>query len=122
MSGYDFIYKMSVGKPVEGDLNWYRLKWKPIKMGTYNFYITNSMGRLRSHLIGVRIYEVGAHNGWGRSWDGLNIIIGFFFFDINFWIRWNIEVHKDGPSDVSDRKPLNLGVRNEIHKPRRKAS
>ncbi len=108
MNGYDFIYKMSVGKAVESDLSWYRLKWRPIKRGTYNFYITNTLPNYMEKLIGVRIYNAGAHSGRGRSWDGLNVMFGFFFFVINFWIRWNIRVHKDGPMDTEHKKPLLL--------------
>lgn len=28
--------------------------------------------------------------------------------NFNFWIKWNFIVHKDGPSDVAVRRPLEV--------------
>ena len=115
---YDFIYKL---KPLYEDLKvggkgWYRLQWRPIKNGTYNFYVTSNfflLGRrfcLRSFVLGLYLYPSGAHNGWNRGWKGFTVRIGLGLWDLNFWINWRIIVHKSGPSDVSDtdKRPLDL--------------
>ena len=105
---YDFIYKLKIVKEdiKHGGEGWYRLRWRPIKNGTYNFYISRRWNGCRS--IGIRIFEQSTHNGWARGWDGIGIDIDCFFFDIHFWAIYNILVHKDGPSDVSHRKPLDI--------------
>ena len=103
---YEFIYKLKPIKEVEP--GWWKLRWKPIKNGTYNIFITKEMISYSHHFIGIRFYEVNAHNGWHRSWDGRAFEIGLLFFTIHMWIIWNIVVHEDGPSDVRERKPLNL--------------
>lgn len=108
--GYEWIYKLKPIRETEG--GWWKLKWKPIKMGTYNIYITSCSKSWHSKMIGIRFYETNAHNGWHRYWDGLVLEIGFCFFIINFWIRWNIIVHKDGPSDITPTKPLNIKQEN----------
>jgi hypothetical protein len=105
MSFYDFIYKL---KPAyedikDGGVGWYKLEWKPIKMGTWNFYIFSG-----HKLWSFDIWESNAHNGWNRYWDGLHIRLGLYFIEINFWVRWNICVHKDGPADASIKRPLDL--------------
>jgi len=107
---YDWIYKLPVGKEQKNDPGWYRLKWRPVKRGTCNIYFTDCHHSWRTKMIGVRWGEASAHNGWHRYWDGFYSEFGFYFFILNFWIRWNIIVHKDGPSDVKekDRKPLNI--------------
>jgi len=107
---YDFIYKL---KPLYEDLKrggegWWKLQWKPIKNGTYNLYVHSTMKSWSCRMLGIRYYETGVHNGWHRSWDGFTVEIGFWFFTVNFWIIWNIVVHEDGPSDVSERKKLSV--------------
>lgn len=106
------IYEM---KPLYEDLkrggkDWYKLKWKPIKNGTYNLWIEKTLRSWKVNLLGIRYYKSNAHNGWGRSWDGFAVEIGFIFFTIHFWIHYNYCVHKDGPQDVANenKRPLNL--------------
>ena len=118
--GYDEIYKL---KPLYEDLNrggdgWYRLQWKPIWFGTFFIYPDWSFGKLGKHfwhrnpsMLGIDFWTgAHAHNGWNRSYDRVDISIGIIFVTIRFWIKYNYLVHKDGPSDVSDKKPLDLSA------------
>jgi hypothetical protein len=78
----DIIDKLKPIKEIEP--NWFKLKWKPIKNGTYNFYIL----KYPDNKIRFRIYTEHV-NGWGRSWDGFVIelfILGYF---ISFWVHYN---------------------------------
>jgi len=83
---------------------WYKLKWKPIKNGTYNFYITKEIYSFSCHMVGIRWYRSNAHNGWGRSWDGFNIDIGFYWFTISFWLHYNFACMADDTFDTGDDK------------------
>lgn len=117
---YDWLYKLEVGKEIEP--GWYKLKWRPIKNsaagdgGTWNLWFERQKVERflssgwwgASTFLGFKIYKGGAHNGWGRSWERLDIEIGLLLFTINFWIKWNIHCHKDGPSDTAPMKPLNI--------------
>jgi len=109
---YEEIYKM---KPISEDKEgWCKLMWKPIWFGTFFIYHEWSFGVMGKRiwhrnpcLLGFTFYTGnGAHNGWHRSYDMLDISIGLIFVTIRFWIKYNYIVHKDGPSDVSDKKPL----------------
>jgi len=106
--GYEWIYKLPVNRIAKGEKDWYKLKWRPIKNGTYNLYITDTHHSWRTKLIGVRFSDASAHNGWGRSWDGIGFEFGFYFLILNFWIRWNIIVHKDGAMDVAEEDKRSL--------------
>lgn len=108
-SGYDAIYKM---KPLyedrrRGGEGWYKLQWRPIWKGTFNLYWTKCWRGYRT--LGVQISEAGgAHNGWGRSYDRLNVELFLYFLSIHFWAHFNFIVHKDGPSDITPMRPLTL--------------
>lgn len=106
---YDFIYKLRPVKEYEED--WYKLGWMPIKGSTWNLYSNKLFARsdVMGRAIGFHIMFGGAHNGWGRYWDRMDIRLSVWFRQIDFWIIWKIKVHKDGPTDLPDeRKPLDL--------------
>jgi hypothetical protein len=103
---YEFIKSLKVEK--ERAQDWYKLKWRPIKTtdskdGTWNMWVAKY-----TPLLGLRWYANNADNGWGRRWNEVHVEIGFGFFTICGWIRWNIVVHKDGPMDGYERVPLDL--------------
>lgn len=106
------FHKLTPVKEVEP--GWFKLKWKPIKNGTYNLYLTDTAWKRKGFRywklksLGVRFFEHGMHNGWGRAADGFHIEIGLFFCVINFWILYNIVCMREGASDVSERKPLDF--------------
>jgi hypothetical protein len=110
---YEYIYML---KPVkEVSPGWWKLRWKPIKHrgydnkeGTWNFYVSKLYKWHRS--IGFTIRSSGEHNGWGRSYDAIGVEIALWFFRIDFWVKYNIIVCKDGPQDVAeeDKKPIEV--------------
>jgi hypothetical protein len=103
---YDWIYKLPIGKEVEP--GWYKLKWRPIRRGTWNMWInTNKVYRWNwNFAMGLDIWRGGAHNGWGRSYDRLDVILHCGYWNINSWIHWNVIVHKDGPQDGATKRKL----------------
>lgn len=105
---YEWLYKLDVICEDKDSPGWYKLGWKPIKNGTYNIYVTNTCRSWHYKFLGIRFAFGGAHNGWGRSWDDFAIDLGFIFFDVHFWVRWNFLVMAEGPGDGSDKKPLDL--------------
>lgn len=100
---YFEIYEMKPVKEVEP--GWWKLRWKPIRLGTWHFYAFTWEKSL-----GILAYWGGAHNGWHRSYDRFDLRIGLGFRTYNFWIKWNYIVHKDGPSDVATPRPLTLAI------------
>jgi len=116
----EWYYKLKPIKEVEPD--WYKLKWKPIKYGTYNIWFYSAFkSYLPTYLIGLRFWTSGYNRGWGKQWKGISVEFGLLFFEIHFWIRWNIIMHKDGPFDCEEKRPLDLsGVKKcfvNINKP-----
>lgn len=108
MLEYDkWLYKLT---PIrETEPGWYKLRWRPIRNGTWHFYKCKAWPRKWS--LGIKIYRGGAHNGWGRAWEDLNIQICFGRLGmIEAWIVWNIRVMGEGPGDVAEaqRRPLDL--------------
>lgn len=91
------MYHLLVPVKKEGD--WYKLKWKPIKGETYNLFIINNWASWKSKWIGIVYTPNNAHNGWGRFYDGIRIQIGFLFFEIHFWIKYNISCIEKSPAD-----------------------
>ncbi len=78
----DLVFKnLKRGKEVEP--GWFRLRWKLIKNGTYNIYITN-----HDHHFGISFWLDSAHNGWGRSYKGFSIEIGLWW-TLNIWVKWD---------------------------------
>lgn len=105
---YDFIYRLPVLGECKNSPGWYRLGWRLIRGGTYDFRISNDWSMWRCKFIGIRAYSCGWRNGWGRSSNGLSIELGLMFFTFFFWIRWNIAVMGKGPQDGSEKRPLDL--------------
>lgn len=100
-------YVFNLLKPTkEFEPNWWALKWKPIKNGTWNFYIS----KYPSKKIAFKIRDSSAHNGWGRSWDGFSIELYLWYGIINFWLHYNFQCMKDGATDQSPREPLNFDL------------
>lgn len=98
---YEDIYEL---KPVyETDPGWWKLRWRPLWRKTFSVWFSRySTG------LGFRWYRDDARNGWGRSFKRLSFDVLTPFGSINFWIKWNYVVHRDGPSDASPRQPLVL--------------
>lgn len=67
----------------EVEAGWWKLKWKPVKNGTYNIFISN-----HTKMFGIRFWSDSVHNGWGRSYDGFSVEIGFWW-TLNFWVSYN---------------------------------
>lgn len=108
MINFDFIYEL---KPIyEIEPGWYKLRWRPIKNGTWNIWFEDTWHSWDYKRIGITFRKGGAHSGWGRDWDDFKIDLHFGWFNINLWIIWNIQVMAQGPMDVSeeDKKPLDL--------------
>jgi len=114
---YSWIYKLKPVKEVEP--GWWKLRWRPVKNtikndgGTWNVYFETGVcgGPWRWWgMLGIQMWKNGAHNGWHRSYDRFDVRIGLLFLVINFWVKWNIIVHKDGPSDVAPEKRRPLEV------------
>lgn len=60
-------------------------KWRPIKNGTYNIYITSFAKQF-----GIRFWgQRGSGHIGGIEYIGFTIEIGFWW-TLNFWINWNI--------------------------------
>lgn len=105
---YEFIYKL---KPVrEYEPGWWKLAWKPIKMGTWNLYIHKLYSRsmMACRALGFHMCWGGTFNGWGRSWHRLDIRLSIWFWEINFWVIWKIHVMAEGPMDQNPPRPLDL--------------
>lgn len=100
---YDAIYML---KPVrEVDTGWWKLRWRPIWRKTISAYWLLDR---RAFGLGFRAYPSGAHNGWGRSYSGATAVLFLGPLSFNFWVCWNFVVHKDGPLDMKQPKPLNI--------------
>lgn len=108
MLGYDeWLYKLTPVREVEP--GWYKLRWRSIRNGTWNFHA--SRGWSHNWSVGVKITRDGAHNGWGRSWESLSIQISLGRLAVlEAWIHWRIVVMGKGPLDVAEdkRQPLDL--------------
>ena len=81
----------------EFEPGWFKLRWKPIKNGTWNI----AFRRSRNERYYFRVGKCGSHNGWGRSWDGWDIDISLFGFYFLFWIHYNHECLREGPFDCT---------------------
>lgn len=103
IDNYDVIYLLKLDYEEEPD--WWKLKWKPMYRHTYSFYFVKGVHR---HSTGIRAYRADAKNGWNRSYKHLVISLFFSKWEVTFWIRWNFIVHKDGPGDIRDKRPLIL--------------
>ncbi len=96
------FHKLTPQKEVEP--NWFKLKWKPIRNGTWNIYTFKStVWKIR-----FSIRDSSAHNGWGRSWDGFAINIQLGKYEIEFWIHYNLICHRDGAFDANPQIPLSF--------------
>ena len=91
--------------PTREDSNWIRLRWRPIKHegvgegvreGTWNIYT----GRLFSdwRKLGFDI-SLQRHGNYGYAHRCFTARIQLWWFDINFWIKWNFSCSRKGPND-----------------------
>ena len=53
-------------------------------------------------------HDSSAHNGWGRDYDAFTITIGLIFFNITFWLHYNISCMADGGIDGVKKIPLDF--------------
>ena len=96
---------MKVGKEVEK--GWFKLKWRPIFKGTYNFYIGKPW-RFGTKLcsfwskisksrfgIGFHWFRADAHNGHGRAYEKWHFGVQFLYWTIDLWIAWKFIVMED---------------------------
>lgn len=107
---YHEIYKMKVAYEdlKRGGKGWYKLKWKPIWFGTYYLWISKPY---KTYRLGFEFHTAySAHNGWGRSYDRIDITISLIFYSLSFWIKYNYIVMASGPSDVKEPKPIDVGL------------
>ena len=96
------FHKLIPIKEVEKD--WFKLKWKPTKNGTWNFYVVKSC----SKRFLIKLRDSSAHNGWYRSWDGFSVTIQLGKRICQFWIHYNLICHKTGAADVRTIIPLDF--------------
>jgi len=82
---------------------WYKLRWKPIRNGTWNLCLFKERDS-KWRRLGIRFSKSCAHNGWGRMWDGFDIRISLYFWDINFWIHYNHACMAGDSFDTGDMK------------------
>lgn len=97
---YDFITKLPLSHKI--DDSWWKLKWKPIKWGTYNINLSKYKDPVR-----FRAYRCDWNNGWGRSWKQLNGDIWTPFGTIVWWFSWDHKIHEDGPMDWKRKMRIN---------------
>ncbi len=83
---------------------WYKLGWRPIKNGTYNLTFWWTLRARSQKMVGITWYQAGAHNGWGRSYDGIDIHIGLGVCTIDFWVHYNHACMAGDPFDTGDMK------------------
>jgi len=95
----------------EVETGWFKLKWKPIKNGTWNFYLRDEVWRYRTFrtwFLGIKIYTNKTDNGWGRGYDSISVDLGLIFFTASFWINYNLICMAEGAMDEAERKPLDF--------------
>ena len=105
-NSYWWVYEL---KPVrEIEPGWYKLKWKPLKNGTWNVWTSKNFSICRR--LGIEWGDHGAHNGWGRSYKGLWLRLSFIWINVEFYILWDIQVMAEGPGDggKENMRPLDL--------------
>ena len=107
MGCYDVIYML---KPDYEDIknggkDWWKLKWRPIWRETYSIYCRK---RFSGFNIGITYNNSDARNGWHRYYKHRHLRIGLLLWEFEMWIRYDFIVHKDGPSDATERKPLSI--------------
>jgi len=98
---YDFITKLPASH--ESEPGWWKLKWRPIKNGTWNMCLFKG----NTHIKRFMVYRMDWNNGWHRSWNGINLHIRLPGYDFMFWFRWDFLVHENGPSDWKEKMKFN---------------
>ena len=103
---YEVIYML---KPKYEDLKrggagWWKLQWRPIWKQTFSAYYE----RRSSSWFSFQLMNWDARNGWHRSYKHRLVFLTIFTFKFAAWVRWDFMVHKDGPSDASEKRPLNI--------------
>lgn len=106
MNTYDVIYllKPDYEDTKRGGKDWWKLTWRPIWRHTFSVYTSQWWGSGWS--FGISYNNTDADNGWNRYYKHRSIRINLYRLDIHAWIRWDFIVHKDGPSDAGEKRPL----------------
>lgn len=99
MSCYDVLYMLRPVREVEP--GWWKLRWRPIWRHTFSIYRSRTRW-----FFGVWAYRTDANNGWHRSYKHLTVRFGVPLITFEVWFRWDFVVHKDGPSDVRNARPI----------------
>ncbi len=87
MTAGDVLHLLEKKKKT-GWQDWYWLKWRPIKNGTWNFY---TLRQYYHKSIGIRI-GLGRNQGqYGNSWKMFTIDLDLIWYDIHFWMEWKIK-------------------------------
>ena len=100
MNVEDF-HKLPVGKETEP--GWRKLKWRPIKNCTYNFYAIRKYSHYRP--LGVLAAFCPVSN-YGRSYSGFSTRLCLWWVEIEFWVHWNIKVCMNGFTDTEKQRPF----------------
>ena len=98
---YEEVYLMEPGHEIAPE--WWKLKWRPLRKKNFNIAILKP----------YQLYQFGFHvwrhdkHGWHLSFKRFDFAI-HFGYQFLFWIKWDYCCHKDGPSDVAERRPLKI--------------
>jgi len=90
-------------KPVkEFEPGWWKLKWRPIKNGTWNFHWYKILPSSKFCEFKLLIDWNGCHNGWGRGYDGFSVEFIFIRWGFKFWLHYNHYCQEGAPLDTHD--------------------
>ena len=96
----------------DGGPGWYNLRWRPIFRETFSAYVTPF--RSARLFLGLKAYRCDRSNGWNGYYKHFFVEVGFLFFDVTAWIKWDFMVHKDGPTDIA-KVPIDIsGINYEV--------
>lgn len=85
---------------------WFKLRWKPIKNGTWNFVKHKQYRGYRD--VGMTFTFGEVYNGWGRGYKSISLTIGLFWFELHMWIAYDFYAMREGASDERPPKPLDF--------------
>ena len=110
----DILYVLKPYKRVKGESSdrWWHLKWRCIKRteetgpngGTWNFYW---MGFYNYKDFG---FQIGRHDfgNYGYSYKCLSVTLFLWWWNVDWWVKWNFICVEDGPCDQKERVPLDI--------------